>query len=158
MNIASWLLWGFVATVVLTSLMAGSQSLGLTRINIPYMLGTLITPDRDRAKVYGILLHFLNGWLFSLIYIALFHSLDATAWWIGAAVGLLHSAFVLTVALPVLPGIHPRMASETKGPTVVRQLEPPGFLGLNYGGRTPASMILAHLAFGIILGLFYTQA
>ena len=53
MNWASWLLWGFAATAVLTTLMAGSEGLGLTRMNIPHMLGTMFTPNRDRAKVYG---------------------------------------------------------------------------------------------------------
>ena len=69
---ASWLLWGFVGTVVLTAILAGSQGLGLTRMNIPYLLGTMVTPDRDRAKVVGVLFHCVNGWLFSLLYIAAF--------------------------------------------------------------------------------------
>jgi hypothetical protein len=47
------------------------------------------------------------------------------------------------------------MASEQQGPTVVRQLEPPGFLALNYGVQTPLSMIAAHILFGAILGAFY---
>jgi hypothetical protein len=48
------------------------------------------------------------------------------------------------------------MASEQYGPTVVRQLEPPGFLALHYGTRTPVSVLLAHAVFGIILGGFYS--
>jgi hypothetical protein len=47
------------------------------------------------------------------------------------------------------------MASETSGPTVVRALEPPGFLALHYGSRTPISVVLAHAVFGAILGSFY---
>jgi hypothetical protein len=35
MNVGSAVLWGFVGTVVLTSLMSGSQGLGLTRMSIP---------------------------------------------------------------------------------------------------------------------------
>ena len=50
------------------------------------------------------------------------------------------------------------MASELRGPTVARQLEPPGFLALNYGARTPISMLIAHLAFGAMLGGFYSPA
>jgi len=60
------------------------------------------------------------------------------------------------MALPVLPALHPRMANEQYGPTVVRQLEPPGFLGLHYGIRTPISVLAAHAIFGAILGAFYT--
>jgi hypothetical protein len=47
------------------------------------------------------------------------------------------------------------MASEEQGPTPTRQLEPPGFLALNYGYRTPLSVIIAHLVYGGILGAFY---
>jgi hypothetical protein len=158
MNWGSWLVWGFASTVILTTLMSGSQGLGLTRMNIPYMLGTMFTPSRDRAKVYGILLHLWNGWMFSLVYVAAFHVTQVFTWYFGAAIGLVHGAFVLAVAMPALPGMHPRMASEIRGPTVVRQLEPPGFLGRNYGIRTPISALLAHVVFGAILGIFYSPS
>ena len=155
MNWPSWLVWGFGATVILTSLLAGSQGLGMTRMNLPYMLGTMFTPDRDRAKALGVLAHVVNGWLFSLVYVAAFELWGGATWWKGAAIGLVHALFVLTCALPVLPGFHPRMASESRGPTVVRQLEPPGFLGLHYGIQTPISIVIAHVAFGVVLGAFY---
>jgi uncharacterized membrane protein YagU involved in acid resistance len=155
MNWGSWLLWGFVSTVVLTLIIAGSQGLGMTRMNMSYMLGTILTPNRDRAKLIGILVHFINGWVFSLIYVSAFHAWGAATWWLGALTGLVHAAFVLTVALPALPSIHPRMANEQYGPTVVRQLEPPGFLGMHYGIQTPISIVIAHVAFGAILGAFY---
>ena len=32
-------------------------------------------------------------------------------------------------------------------------LEPPGVLALNYGIQTPAVAIVAHLVYGIVLGL-----
>ncbi len=148
-------LWGFVGTVVLTGLMSGSQALGLTRMNIPFMLGTMFTPDRDRAKIVGFGMHLLNGWLFAIVYGAAFQSWRRATWWLGAAIGLVQALFVLVAAMPLLPGMHPRMASEQHGPTPTRQLEPPGFLALNYGRRTPLSVILAHLVYGGILGAFY---
>ncbi|HEY5946412.1 MAG TPA: hypothetical protein VIV40_13005 [Kofleriaceae bacterium] len=155
MNWASWLVWGFASTIVLTTLMAGSQGLGLTRMNIPYLLGTLATSHRDRAKTLGVLLHVVMGWLFSLVYVIALQTWGGPTWWKGGAIGLVHAAFVLAAALPAMPGMHPRMASETRGPTVVRVLEPPGFFGRNYGYRTPVSVVVAHIAFGIILGAFY---
>jgi len=151
----AWLIWGFAGTLVLTSLMAASQSLGLTRVSLPYLLGTMLTPSRDRAKVLGFLFHLLNGWVFSLFYLAVFHALGRATWWIGVAIGLVHAAFVLTVGMRLLPGMHPRMAGERQGPTAGRQLEPPGFLGLNYGLQTPVTILIAHLVFGAILGAFY---
>jgi hypothetical protein len=155
MNWSSWLLWGFASTVVLTSILAGSQGIGLTRMNIPYMLGTIFTPDRDRAKFIGFFLHFGNGFAFSLVYVAAFQALGRSTWWFGALIGLVQGIFVLTMLLPILPALHPRMANEQRGPTVVKQLEPPGFLGLHYGTRTPISILVAHAVFGAILGAFY---
>ena len=157
MNLGSWLLWGFVGTVVLTALMSGSQGLGLTRMSLPYLLGTMFTPSRDRAKLVGVLVHFVNGWIFSLVYIAAFHAWGTNTWWLGALIGLVHASFVLTIGMSLLPGLHPRMANEQYGPTVVRQLEPPGFMALHYGLRTPVSVLLAHAVFGVILGAFYSM-
>ncbi len=155
MNVASWLVWGFASTIVLTTILAGSQGLGMTRMNVPYLLGTMFTADRDRAKPLGVVLHVINGWLFSLVYVGALEVWRDPTWWKGAAIGLVHGAFVITAALPALPGLHPRMASERRGATAVRQLEPPGFLGLHYGMQTPVSIVVAHVAFGVILGAFY---
>jgi hypothetical protein len=57
--------------------------------------------------------------------------------------------------MALLPGLHPRMAGEDRGPTPTRQLEPPGLFALHYGQQTPAVVIIAHLVFGGILGLMY---
>lgn len=156
MNWGSWALWGFVATLVLTTVMAGSQGLRMTRMNVPYMLGTMFTSGRDRAKLVGFGVHLINGWLFSLLYVAAFHAWGRAGLGAGVAIGFVHAAFVLTVGMRLMPGLHPRMASEQHGPTVTRQLEPPGFLSLNYGYQTPLSVLIAHLAFGAILGSFYS--
>lgn len=156
MNWPSWLLWGFGATIVLTAVMAGSQGLGFTRMNLPQMIGTMFTANRDRAHLCGMGVHALNGLVFSLVYIAAFH---LTGWFnvaFGALIGAVHGGFVLVALMPALPAMHPRMASETHGPTVVRGLEPPGFLGRNYGARTPIFAFGAHILFGAILGFFYS--
>lgn len=155
MNWSSWLLWGFLANVVLTIISMATQGLGLTRMNFPYMLGTIITPDRDRARLYGYLAHLLVGWGGSLVYVLIFQSLGAAGWWRGMVIGVFHALFVLIVIMALLPGLHPRMASEQHGPEAHNVLEPPGFLALHYGRRTPVSIILSHAIFGAILGSFY---
>jgi len=153
-----WALWGFVSTIVLTTMSATAQGLGLTRMNIPYMLGTMFTPNRDRAKLIGFGVHLANGWIFSLGYIAIFQALHRATFWMGGLIGIVHAMFVLSAGMRLLPGLHPRMASEQHGPTVARQLEPPGFLALNYGMRTPISVFLSHIVFGMVLGGFYRVA
>jgi uncharacterized membrane protein YagU involved in acid resistance len=148
-------LWGFVSTIVLTGLMAATQGLGLTRMSLPFMLGTMFTADRDRANLVGFFVHVINGWIFALVYAAAFESWRQATWWRGTGIGLVHGLFVLLAGVAVLPAIHPRMASEQQGPTPTRELEPPGFLALNYGRRTPVSLLLAHMVYGSILGAFY---
>jgi uncharacterized membrane protein YagU involved in acid resistance len=154
-NRGSALLWGFVGTLVLTGIMAASQGLGLSRMSLPFMLGAMFTPDRDRAKLIGFAVHALNGWLFALLYGAAFQSWRRADIPRGALIGLVHGLFVLLVGMRLLPALHPRMASEQQGPTPTRQLEPPGFLALHYGRRTPLALLVAHLVYGIILGAFY---
>ena len=46
------------------------------------------------------------------------------------------------------------MASERSGPKLDTVLEPPGPLGLNYGRETPVVAVIAHVAYGAILGGF----
>jgi hypothetical protein len=145
---------GFVATVVLTTIEAGSQQARLSRMSIPYLLGSILTEGREKAKWVGFLIHLVNGEIFALVYVALFHFWGAGVWR-GLLIGLAHAAVVLLVVVPLLPSIHPRMASEEQGPTVTRQLEPPGPLALHYGASTPLFVVLGHAAYGIILGLLY---
>jgi Na+(H+)/acetate symporter ActP len=155
MNWWSWLLWGFLANVVLMMAGSASQGLGLTRMNLAYMLGTILTPDRDRARFYGQMVHVGVGWAFSLIYVIIFQSLGAASWWRGMIIGIFHGLFVLIVLMSLMPGLHPRMASEQHGPEAHNMLEPPGFFGLNYGRGTPLAVLLSHAIFGAILGAFY---
>jgi hypothetical protein len=79
--------------------------------------------------------------------------LGRATWWIGALLGLFHGTVALAVLVPLLPGIHPRMASTRAGPGSTATLEPPGLFGLNYGIQTPAVTLAAHLVFGIALGV-----
>jgi uncharacterized membrane protein YagU involved in acid resistance len=158
MNWPSWLLSGFVATLALTTLLATTQGLGLTRMNLPYLIGTFFTPKREKAKIYGFVVHLFNGWIFSILYVLIFEARHLANWWFGALLGLAHAFFVLTVGMSLMPGLHPRMASEQHGPNANRQLEPPGFMALNYGIQTPASVFVAHAAFGAILGALYVLA
>ena len=158
MNVSSILLWGFVATVALTTTMAVSHGAGLTRMSIPFLLGTILTPNRDRALVTGVAFHIVNGWMFAFLYAAILEGIGRTNWSFGAGIGFAHALFVLAVGMPLLPGFHPRMVSEYYGPTPNRRLQPPGFMALNYGRRTPVVTIVAHIAYGAIIGGFYELA
>lgn len=146
--------WGAVATILLTILLEGCRMVGFSRMSFTFVLGTLFTPSRNHAEIVGFLCHFILGWLFALLYALIFAALQYSSWWLGLVVGFFHALFLDLVVLPLLPHIHPRMASEYDGPTPTRMLGPPGVMGLNYGHRTPQVSIAAHLVFGLILGIF----
>jgi hypothetical protein len=158
MNEMSWeryIFWGFASTIVLTLVMRLSRDIGYTRMDIPLMLGTIFTSNRDKAKWLGFLFHLVMGWLFSFFYVVAFVTSGLFHWWFGLLIGLIHGLFILVVGMSILPSIHPRMATEHQGPDPTHQLEPPGFLALNYGRKTPIVTLFAHLVYGTILGFFY---
>jgi hypothetical protein len=153
MDWAGWALFGLVATSALTAVMIAAQLAGLTRLDLPLVLGTIVTEDPDRARVAGFFIHLLVGQGFALGYAATFALLHRATWWLGMLLGLLHVAVALTLLLPLLPGVHPRMASHRAGPSSTAALEPPGLLAVNYGLQTPAVAVVAHLVYGAALGL-----
>jgi hypothetical protein len=153
MDWAGWALFGMVATTALTAVMITAQLAGVTRLDLPLVLGTLVTEDPDRARVAGFFIHLVVGQGFAFGYAASFALLDRATWWLGSLLGLLHATVALTVLVPLLAGVHPRMATDRAGPASTAMLEPPGLLGLNYGAQTPVVTLLAHVAYGVALGL-----
>jgi len=156
MDWGGWVVFGIAATVTLTAIMVGAQLAGLSRMDIPLMLGTMFTERPDRARFVGFLAHVVNGQVFALGYAAAFSLLGRAEWWIGGLFGAWHGMAALVVLVPLASGVHPRMATERSGPELHAVLEPPGLLALNYGRETPIVALVAHITFGVILGTFLT--
>jgi hypothetical protein len=146
---------GLVGTVVLTSGLRIAQELGWTRMDLPLLLGTVLTDNRNRASVLGYVVHFANGLLFALAYYAIFRAVGHAGWGFGAALGVVHAAFAGGALVTVLlPAIHPRMGSPFSDAEETPLLEPPGFLLINYGRRTALWTLIVHIAYGAIVGGF----
>jgi hypothetical protein len=144
---------GFVGTLVLTTVLRTANELGLTRVDLPFLLGTAITGDRARAKALGYLLHLVTGAVFAIVYYAIFAAIDTSGWLLGALFGLLHGIVSATALVNVLlPVVHPRMGSVLSAADSNPLLEPPGFLMRNYGRGTPIVTLVAHVAYGAIVG------
>lgn len=154
MDWAGWATFGLVATSLMTAVMVGAQLAGISRMDLPMMLGTVLFTDTDRARAAGLVMHMGFGQTFALMYTAAFALMGRSGLWLGALFGLAHGLIAMTMIIPLLPGVHPRMASEREGPRLDHVLEPPGLLALNYGPRTPIVTIVAHVAYGAILGTF----
>lgn len=82
-QIESVLVWGLVATIVLTVVMYGSQAMGLSRLSLPFLLGSCLSPDRGRATVYCLVMYTLGGWAFAVLYAWLFQAIGFASWWLG---------------------------------------------------------------------------
>lgn len=156
MDLAGWAVFGIIATSMLTGVMIMAQLAGLTRLDLPLMLGTLFVADPDRARVFGFFTHLAFGQVFAFGYAVSFALLDTATWWLGGLLGLVHVLVAGTVLVPLLPGIHPRMASERHGPVQGPVLEPPGVMALNYGRSSPVIAMAAHVAYGMLLGVVLT--
>ena len=150
--------WGtaagaFLGTLALTTALRAASELSLTRMDLPFLLGTAVTVNRTRAKAIGYLMHFLNGQIFAFVYFAVFVAIGRAGWWLGALFGLAHGLFAGTALVNVLlPVVHPRMGTGFDAAGSAPLLEPPGFMLRNYGRQTPLATIVSHVAYGAIVG------
>ncbi len=155
MSVLAALAGGFVGTLVLTTVLRAASEFRLTRIDLPFLLGTALTADRVRAKAIGYALHFVFGLVFALAYYAVFLVIGESGFLLGALFGLVHALFAGSALVNILlPLVHPRMGSAASAAQSQPLLEPPGFLLLNYGASTPAVTVAVHLAYGAIVGAF----
>jgi hypothetical protein len=146
---------GLTGTIVLTTSLRAASEFGLTRMDLPFLLGTALSADRVRAKAIGYGLHFGFGLLFALAYFAIFRAIGHAGWWLGAVFGLVHALFAGTALVNILlPLVHPRMANPLTAAGSAPLLEAPGFLLTNYGRSTPVVTVLGHVAYGAIVGGF----
>ena len=159
MSVWAAMIGGLVGTLVLTSVLRAASELRQTRIDLPFLLGTVVTADRQRAKLIGYVFHFVAGLLFSMAYYAGFVGLGRAGWLLGAGFGVIHGVFAMTSLVNILlPAIHPRMGSSLSSVDSMALLEAPGFLMLNYGRATPVVTLIAHVVYGAIVGGFVSLA
>jgi hypothetical protein len=142
MIVGAALLGGFAGTLVLTTALTAASELRITRMDIPFLLGTAWIEDRTWARVLGYALHFLAGMVFALGYYAAFVVLGRGGWQLGMVFGLVHGLFAGTALVNVLlPAMHPRMGTSTSA-----------------ANSTPIVTVLAHAAYGAIIGAFVAAA
>jgi hypothetical protein len=154
------MLWGSLAggaigTVVLSAGLRTAQELGLTRMDLALLLGTVFSGRRGPASVIGYALHFCAGLVFALLYAAVFYAVGHAGWALGLALGAVHALFFGgTILDTLLPAVHPRMGTPWTDSEETPLLEYPGFLLANYGRATVLVHLALHLAYGAIVGAF----
>src|ERR1700731_1700318 len=99
----SLVLWGLVATTAMAAILQLSQGLGLSRMSLTFLLGSALSGNRSVATVLGFVLYIIGGWFFAFLYFLFFTSIGIYTWWLGIIVGVIHGAFLLVCAIPLLP-------------------------------------------------------
>jgi len=144
---------GLLGTLVLTTIVRAASEMGWTRMDLPLLLGTTVSENRRKARALGYAFHFMLGPLFAIGYAGVFVSIGYSSWTLGALFGALHAVFTGTVLVNVLlPLVHPCIATPDTAANEISRIEPPGFLMLNYGRNTFLITLVAHVAFGAVVG------
>jgi hypothetical protein len=152
--IASALAGGVIGTLAMTTIIRAATELGITRMDLPLLLGTVASDNRRTARAIGYVMHFVLGVAFAEAYGGFFAIVGHASWRLGALVGALHAIFTATVLVSeLLPVVHPRMATADTAANEITLIEPPGFLMLNYGRGTFLVTLVAHVAYGALVGL-----
>jgi hypothetical protein len=63
----SVLLWGLVASAAMVAVLQGSQGLRLSRLNLPFLIGSMFSGRRRRAVIVGMTVYLIGGWVFAVL-------------------------------------------------------------------------------------------
>ena len=139
MDIASAVIAGLIATAVMTAIMYAAPYVGLPKMDIMGMLGTMFMEPGTTALILGAIIHFMMGAIFAIIYAFFWTNVLGDPTWLwGIIFGLVHGIIVV-FTMPMIQGMHPR----------AEQLE------MEMGGMAIVGMLMGHAIFGLVVALVY---
>ena len=134
---------GLVGTAVITVLMYAGPMMGMPRMDIAQMLGSMALPIGGAAFAVGMAAHFVSGVVFAIVYALVWAGLGvAPSWWTGLLFGAVHFV-VAGMGMAMMPALHPKIK---KGSL------PSPMAG---GAKGVAGMLMGHLVFGLVVALVY---
>jgi hypothetical protein len=145
MNIIGAIVAGLAGTVVISMLMAMGPRIGMPKMAIWEMLGTMFSKEGNLAL--GWIMHFMMGVIFAIIYAALW------AAGIGSATllsGVVFGAVHFLIAGLMMGGM-PMLHAGIKAGTV----KAPGVLMLNSGAMGFMGGLVGHAVYGLVVALVY---
>jgi uncharacterized membrane protein YagU involved in acid resistance len=140
---------GFLATVAMTALMYMAPLMGLPKMDIATMLGTMFSTNPPVAFAIGIAMHFMLGSV--LLAIPYFYLIEikfrSTPWLGGAIWGVLLWGVANLMVMPMMGFVHPLVRAGA--------MPAPGLLMLQLGALAPIGSLMGHLLYGIVLAKAY---
>ena|SRR5947209_4844446 len=119
-------------------LIYGGSVIGLPRVDVVSMLGALIAPNKQDAVTLGGAIHFSMGVIFAMIYVALWSmGIGSPTWWWGLIFGAVHGLLLILLMLVAFQMI-PQLSQLVNARSLM------------------LTILLNHIAFGIIVALVYS--
>lgn len=141
-------LWGIVATAAFTGFMMMGKAMGMTRMDLLDLLGSMFQrPHTPASRATGAAIHHINGALLAVAWVYGVQLINWPANWLTA---MIWGAALWALALLILTsigGVHPAVRRGEE--------EDPGTAATNLGRMTPAGSLMGHLVYGAVLGLLY---
>ena len=137
MDFMAAIIAGIVGTLAMTILIVLAPMMGMPKMDIIGMLGTMFTENTSTARVIGVIMHFMMGIIFALIYAFLWSvGVGSPTWLWGLIFGLIHGIFVAAM-MPIMNRMHPR---------------PQEMFG---GAMMVVGLLMGHAVFGLGVALTY---
>jgi len=146
MNILSAVIAGAVASLVFSIVLAMAPRMGMPRMDIVSLLGSMFSAKSNQAL--GWMMHLMMGIVFALVYAFLWSSGISGATWVG---GLIFGA-VQWLVVGMVMGMMPMMHVGIKSGAV----KAPGLWMTNNGGLMAfMGGLVGHMVFGTVIALSY---
>jgi len=137
MFITNAIIAGLIGTVGMTILMYLAPVMGLPKMDIINIIGTMFTSNKNTAIVIGVIIHFMMGAVFGLIYAFVWSiGIGAPMWLWGLIFGGVHG-LVVAFMMPLVVKMHPRKPVMAGGTSQI------------FG------LVMGHMVFGLIVAVTY---
>ncbi len=146
MNAVAAIVAGIVGTIVMTLVMVMAPKMGMPKMDIVGMLGSMFGAPPNRAL--GMAMHFMMGIVFALIYAAFWaYGIGAATWPIGLLFGAVHW-LIAGAMMAGMPMMH-------KGIQSGKVPAPGAYMTHNGGMKAFMGGLVGHMVFGFVVALVY---
>ena len=144
-NLIAAVIAGLVGTVVITAMMAMGPRMGMPRMDMPAMLGSMFGAPGSKAMGMG--MHLMLGAVFAVIYALLFPVIGGNIIVLGLIFGVVHW-LIVGMAMGMMPMMHAGIRSGDVAAPGLYMTASGGTMGFMGG-------LMGHMVFGIVVGIVY---
>ncbi len=119
------------------------------KMDLLKMLGTMMLPASGMTYGVGLVIHAMMSVIFALVHVAFFFWFDlesSLVLW-GLLFGAVHGIMIGIAFGMITPSTHRGIRDGV--------VEAPGFFGLSMGMTTAMGILMVHLLYGVLVGVFY---